>query len=68
MDVTRAASRDLRPDLVQIEKGALLGDELVLVPSLGRPVLSILFHTQARGCAVICQSKRCVGSVPYDYA
>jgi hypothetical protein len=53
---------------VQIEGGALLGDELVLAPSPSHLVLSILFHTQARGHAVICQSKRCVSSVPHECA
>jgi hypothetical protein len=45
-----------------------LGDELVLVPSLDHLVLSIPFHTQARGRAVVCQSKRYVGSVSHECA
>ena len=51
---------------MQIDKGALLGDELALVPSLGHLVLSILFDTQARGRVVVCQSKRSVGSVSHE--
>ena len=58
----------LIPIHMQADKGALLGDELVLVPSLGRPVLPIPFHTQARGRAVVYQSKCCVGLVPRECA
>ena len=59
-------NRDLSPDLVQADKGALLGDELVPVPSPGHLVLSILFHTQARGRAVVCKSERCDSLVPHE--
>ena len=51
---------------MQIVVGALLRDELDQVPSPGCLVLSILLHMQARGRAVVCQSKRCVGSVPHE--
>jgi hypothetical protein len=43
-----------------------LGDELVPVPSPDHLILSIPFHTQARGRVVVCQSKRCVDSVSHE--
>ena len=57
---------DFDPDPMQADKGALLGDELDPMPSPGHLVLSILFHMQARGHAVVCQSKRYVGSVSHE--
>ena len=53
---------------MQADKSALLGDEIVLMPSPGHPVLSILFHMQASGHVVVCQSKHCDGSVPHECA
>ena len=48
-EVVRVTNSDFDPDPIHVDKGALLGDELDLVPSPGCLVLSILFHTQVRG-------------------